>query len=106
VHHEHREMHWRVLEIIEPDTAKASPAATDVYILLVAGPYAYLPGDEGEQYITAIRRDGQWWIEPNTTAYPRRGTPPATEASRPPLPARASPHNASTPNGHGRPEAR
>ena len=76
VHHEHREMHWRVLEIVEPDTAKASPATTDGYILLVAGPYAYLPGDEGGQYISATRRGGRWWIEPNTTAYPRRGTPP------------------------------
>jgi hypothetical protein len=75
VHHEHREMHWHVLEIIEPDTAAASPASTDRYILLVQGPFAYLPG-EGEQYITAIRRRGRWWITPNTTAHPRRGTSP------------------------------
>src|SRR5436190_1289378 len=77
VHHEGREMHWRVLEIIEPDTAKASPATTDTYILLVAGPYAYLPGDEGEQYINATRREGRWWIEPNKTAYPQRGRSPS-----------------------------
>jgi len=75
VHHEHREMHWHVLEIIEPDTAGASPASTDRYILLVQGPFAYLPG-EGEQYITAIRRDSRWWITPNTTAHPRRGSSP------------------------------
>jgi hypothetical protein len=75
VHHEHREMHWHVLEIIEPDTAAASPASTDRYILLVQGPFAYLPG-EGEQYITASRRQGRWWIAPNTTAHPRRGTSP------------------------------
>jgi hypothetical protein len=75
VHHEHREMHWHVVEIIEPDTAGASPASTDRYILLVQGPFAYLPG-EGEQYITAIRRRGRWWITPNTTAHPRRGTSP------------------------------
>jgi hypothetical protein len=30
-------MHWHVLEIIEPDTANASPARTDAYILLVQG---------------------------------------------------------------------
>ena len=40
VHHEGREMHWHVLEIIEPGTAKASPARTDRYILLVQGPFA------------------------------------------------------------------
>ena len=68
-------MHWHVLEIIEPDTAAASPASTDRYILLVRGPFAYLPGD-GEQYITASRRQGRWWIAPNTTAHPRRGTSP------------------------------
>jgi len=42
----------------------------------VDGPFAYLKGSDGEQYITATRRDGRWWIEANTTAYPRRGTPP------------------------------
>ena len=68
-------MHWHVLEIIEPDTAAASPASTDRYILLVQGPFAYLPG-EGEQYITATRRGGRWWIAPGTAASPRRGTSP------------------------------
>jgi len=68
-------MHWHVLEIIEPDTAAARPASTDRYILLVQGPFAYLPG-EGEQYITASRRQGRWWIATNTTAHPRRGTSP------------------------------
>ena len=81
VHHEGREMHWHVLEIIEPDTAEASPARTDAYILLVQGPFAYLPG-EGEQYITATRRDGRWWIAPNTTARPRRGTSPGDSTRR------------------------
>ena len=68
-------MHWHVVEIIEPDTANASPAGTDRYILLVQGPFAYVPG-EGEQYITATRRDGRWWIAPTTTVRPRRGTSP------------------------------
>jgi hypothetical protein len=40
VHHEQREMHWHVLEIIEPDTANAGPARTDSYVLLVQGPFA------------------------------------------------------------------
>jgi hypothetical protein len=48
VHHEGREMHWHVLEIIEPDISEAGPARTDAYVLLVQGPFAYLPG-EGEQ---------------------------------------------------------
>jgi hypothetical protein len=69
-------MHWHVLEIIEPDIAAASPADTSRYILLVNGPFAYLKGSDGEQYITAIRREGRWWITPNTTAHPRRGTSP------------------------------
>jgi hypothetical protein len=76
VHHEGREMHWHVLEIIEPDIAEAAPARTDRYILLVDGPFAYLKGSEGEQYITATRRGGRWRIAPNTTVHPRRGTPP------------------------------
>lgn len=46
------------------------------FILLVDGSFAYLKGSDGEQYITATRRDGRWWIAPNTTAYPRRGTSP------------------------------
>ena len=76
VHHEGREMHWHVPEIIEPDTATASPARTGRYILLVQGPFAYPKGSGGEQYITATRRGGRWWIAPNTTARPRRGTSP------------------------------
>ena len=76
VHHEGREMHWHVLEIIEPDIAEATPARTDRYILLVDGPFAYLKGSDGEQYITATRRGGRWWIAPNTSAHPRRGTSP------------------------------
>jgi hypothetical protein len=52
VHHEHREMHWHVPGIIEPDIAEATPARTHRYILLVQGPSAYVPG-EGEQYMTA-----------------------------------------------------
>ena len=75
VHHEGREMHWHILEIIEPDTANASPARTARYVLPVQGPYAYLPG-EGEQYITATRRGGRWRITPDTAARPRRGTSP------------------------------
>jgi hypothetical protein len=31
VHHAHREQHWRGLEIIEPDTAAASPADANRY---------------------------------------------------------------------------
>jgi hypothetical protein len=76
VHHEHRELHWRVLEIIEPTTKPASPAGTGRYILLVDGPFACLPGREGGQCITATRRDGRWQIKPNITAYPRRGASP------------------------------
>jgi hypothetical protein len=75
VHHKQRQMHWHVLEIIEPGTAAASPAGTDRYILLVDGPFAYVPG-EGEQYIIATRRGGRWQIAPDTTAWPRRGTSP------------------------------
>jgi hypothetical protein len=37
-------------------------------------PAAYLKGRDGEQYITATRRGGRWWITPNTAVYPRRGT--------------------------------
>ena len=76
VHHEGREMHWHVLEIIEPDIAEAAPARTDRHILLVDGPFAYLKASEGEQYITATRRGGRWQIAPNTTARPRRGISP------------------------------
>jgi hypothetical protein len=62
-------------------TAMTSPGASSwrlprparAKLLLVHGPFAYLPG-EGEQYITATWRDGRWQIEPNTTGYPRRGT--------------------------------
>ena len=68
-------MHWHVVEIIEPDISAASPVGTGRYVLLVHGPFAYLPG-EGEQYITATRRSGRWRITPNTTAWPRRGSPP------------------------------
>jgi hypothetical protein len=49
-----------VLEIIEPDTTAASPPRTDRYILLANGPFAYLKGSEGEQYITATRRRSRW----------------------------------------------
>ena len=48
----------RVLEIIEPGTAAASPAGTGRHVLLGHGPFAYLPG-EAEQRITATRRDGR-----------------------------------------------
>ena len=41
----------------------------------MSGPFAYLPG-KGQQYITATRRGGRWWIAPNATARPRRGTLP------------------------------
>jgi hypothetical protein len=80
VRHEGREMHWHVLEIIESDTAAASPACTDAYVLLAHGPFAYVPG-EGEQYISATRRHGRWWIAPDTTVHPRRGPRPATDAA-------------------------
>ena len=76
VHHAHREQHWRVLEIIEPEIGATRKAVVDRYILLVDGPFAYLKGSDGEQYITAARRGGRWWITPNTTAHPRRGTSP------------------------------
>ena len=76
VHHAHREQHWRVLEVIEPENTAPSPAAIDRYILLADGPFAFLKGSDGEQYITATRRGGRWWITPNTSANPRRGTSP------------------------------
>ena len=47
VHHEQREMHWHVLEIIEPDTATAG---TDAYVLLVQGPFAYVPAEQEHTY--------------------------------------------------------
>ena len=62
VHHAHREQHWRVLEVIEPEKAAPSPAAVNRYILLADGPFAYLKGSDGEQYITATRRDSRWRI--------------------------------------------
>jgi hypothetical protein len=68
VHHSHREMHRHVLEIIEPDIGAATPASTSRYILLADGPFAYLKGHDGEQYITATRRGGR---------YGSRRTPPA-----------------------------
>jgi hypothetical protein len=76
LHHAHREQHWRLLEVIEPEKAAASPAAINRYTLLVDGPFAFLKGSAGEQYITATRRDGRWWIMPNTTANAWRGIPP------------------------------
>jgi hypothetical protein len=54
----------------------ASRADIDRFILLVDGPFAYLKGRDGEQYITATRRGGRWWIASDTTAWPRRGTSP------------------------------
>jgi hypothetical protein len=42
----------------------------------VDGPFAYLKGRDGEQCITATRRDGRWWIKPDTSVYPRGGTSP------------------------------
>ena len=68
-------MHWHVPRNHRARHRRSLPAGTDRYILLVQGPFAYLPG-EGEQYITATRRGGRWWITPNTTARPRRGTSP------------------------------
>jgi hypothetical protein len=53
VHHARREQHWRVLEVIEPENTAPSRAGISRYILLVEGPFAFLKGSEGEQYITA-----------------------------------------------------
>jgi hypothetical protein len=74
VHHAHREQHWHVLEIIEPENTAPSLTGISRYILLVDGPFAFLKGSAGEQYMTAPRREGGWWITPNTGAHPRRGT--------------------------------
>lgn len=52
------------------------PADINRCILLADGPFAFFKGHEGEQYITATRRGGRWWITPNTGANPRRGFPP------------------------------
>jgi len=68
-------MHWHILEIIEPGIADAAPARASRYVLLVQGPFAYLPG-EGEQYMTATYCGGRWQLTPNTGANPRRGTSP------------------------------
>jgi hypothetical protein len=76
VHHARRDQHWRVLEIVEPRAGRATPAGTDRYILRVEGPLAYLPDREGRSYIAARRYGGLWLIEPDASAYPRRGTPP------------------------------
>jgi hypothetical protein len=65
-----------VLEVIEPENTAASPADSNRYILLVDGPFAFLKGMDGEQYITATRRGDRWWITPNTSVNPRRGFPP------------------------------
>ena len=75
VHHAHRDLHWRVLEVIEPRIPAATPGRTDRYILWVHGPFAYLPGRDGRQYVAVRRHAGQWLMEPDATAYPRRGTP-------------------------------
>jgi hypothetical protein len=80
VHHARREQHWRVLKIIEPENAAPSRVGVSRYILLVDGPFAFYKGHDGEQCITATRRRGRWWITPNTSANPRRGIPPATDA--------------------------
>jgi hypothetical protein len=50
--------------------------ASGRYILLVDGRFAFPKGRDGEQYITATRRGGRWWITPNTSAHPRCGTSP------------------------------
>jgi hypothetical protein len=76
VHHAHREQHWRVLEIIEPENTLPSRTGISRYILLVDGPFAFHNGYDGEQYIVATRRNGQWWVTPNTAVNPRRGFPP------------------------------
>ena len=76
VHHAGRDIWWRVLEVIEPETVPPAPATTDRYVLKVHGPLAYLPGPEGQQYIAATRDGGRWLIEPEPSAYPRRGRPP------------------------------
>jgi hypothetical protein len=76
VHHAHREQHWRALEIIEPENTAPIPAGIGRCLLLADGPFGFLKGNDGEQYITAARCDGQWWITPDTSASPRREIPP------------------------------
>jgi transposase len=75
-HHACREQHWRVIEVSEPENTAPSRTGISRYILLVHGPFAFLKGSDGEQYITATRRRGRWWITPNTSANSRRGTSP------------------------------
>lgn len=74
--HAHREQHWRVLEVIEPESTPPSPAGLSRDVLLADGPFAFHKGHEGEQYITATRRGGRWLITPNTSVNSRRGFPP------------------------------
>jgi hypothetical protein len=63
---------------VEAEVEARRTAVVDRYLLLVEGPFAYLKGRDGEQHITATRRGGRWWITPNTSAYPRRGTSPGS----------------------------
>lgn len=76
VHHAHRELSWRVLEVIEPGQHPPQPSVIDKYVLKVHGPLAYLPGRRGRLYIAARRHGGRWLVEPAASAYPRRGRPP------------------------------
>ena len=82
VHHAHRDLNWRVLEVIEPevrpDTTRSGPGrgGASRFLLKVYGPLAHVAGYEGTFYIAAERDGDQWWIRPDAGAYPRRGTPP------------------------------
>lgn len=75
VHHADRDLSWRVLEVMEPQIAPGG-ASVQRYVLKVHGPLAYLTGRDGTFYIATERQGDQWRIEPDPTAYPRRGTAP------------------------------
>jgi hypothetical protein len=47
LHHISRDLWWRVLEVIGPETASPKPDVTDRYVLRVHRPLAYLPGRRG-----------------------------------------------------------
>lgn len=47
VYHAHREQHWRVLEVIEPENTTPSPGGLGRYVLMAYGPFAFYPGPRG-----------------------------------------------------------
>jgi hypothetical protein len=40
LHHEHQDLHWQVLEVIEPESGCARLTDTDRHVLKARGPFA------------------------------------------------------------------